>query len=119
MLRTTGEPIGFFMNLPDYNIPLKHVRGKLDLWGILKFLWYRRQIDRCRVIAICALPEYRRQMVPVALIHLGMQGATQPGKPYKQAELSWVWEDNTNSRSIIEATGCRLYKTFRVYEKQL
>ena len=114
-----GEMIGFWMGLPDYNIALKHVGGKLNWLGIIKFLWYRRQIDQGRVIAICSLPEYRRKMVPLGLIYLGMQGGIQKGKPYKRAELGWVWEDNFPSRKIIEAAGGKIYKTYRIYEKAL
>ena len=110
-----GEMIGFLMALPDYNIPLKKVNGKLNWWGILKFLWYRRQIDRARVIVICCLPEYRRKMVPLALIHL----AFQQGQSYQEAELSWVYEDNDASRRLIEEAGAKIYKTYRMYEKQL
>ncbi len=114
-----GEMVGFFMGLPDYNIPLKQVNGKLNWLGILKFLWYRRQIDQGRVIAICSLPEYRRKMLPLALIYLGMQGGIKKGKPYKRAELSWVWENNFSSRKLIEASGGKIYKTYRIYEKTL
>lgn len=114
-----GEMVGFWMSLPDYNIALKHVNGKLNWLGILKFLWYRRQIDQGRVIAICSLPEYRRKMVSLALIYLGMRGGIQKGKPYKRAELSWVFEDNFPSRKLIEASGGKIYKTYRIYEKSL
>jgi len=114
-----GEMIGFFMGLPDYNIPLKQVGGKLNWLGILKFLWYRRQINQGRVIAICSLPEYRRKMVPLALIYLGMSGGIQKGKPYQRAELSWVYEDNFPSRKLIEASGGKIYKTYRIYEKAI
>lgn len=114
-----GEMIGFFMGLPDYNIVLKQVNGKLNWVGILKFLWYRRQIDQGRVIAICSLPEFRRKMVPLGLIYLGMQGGIKKGKPYKRAELSWVYEDNHPSRKLIEASGGTIYKTYRMYEKAL
>jgi Acetyltransferase (GNAT) family len=114
-----GKMIGFWMGLPDYNIALKHVGGKLNWLGLLKFLWYRRQIDQARVIAVCALPEYRRKMVSLALIYLGMQGGLKKGKPYKRAELSWVFEDNDSSRKLIEAAGGRIYKTYRIYEKSL
>lgn len=114
-----GEMIGCFMGLPDYNIALKHVGGKLNWLGILKFLWYRRQIDQGRVIVVCSLPEYRRKMVPLALIYLGMQGGIKKGKPYKRAELSWVYEDNYPSRKLIEAAGGKIYKTYRIYEKAL
>jgi len=114
-----GEMIGFWMGLPDYNIPLKHVNGSLNWLGIIKFLWHRRQIDQGRVIAICSLPEFRRKMVPLALIYLGMSGGIQKGKPYRRAELSWVYEDNAASRKLIEASGGKIYKTYRMYEKTL
>ncbi|NEP16863.1 MAG: hypothetical protein F6J97_08145 [Leptolyngbya sp. SIO4C1] len=114
-----GQMIGFFMGLPDYNIPLKRVKGRLNWLGLLKFLWYRRQIDQGRVIAICSLPEYRRKMVPIALVYLGMRGGTQKRKPYKRAELSWVLEDNLPSRRIIESVGAAICKTYRIYEKSL
>lgn len=114
-----GEMVGFFMSLPDYNIPLKQVNGRLNVWGVLKFLWYKRQIDQGRVIAICSLPEYRRKMVPLGLIYLGLKGGMQKGKPYKRAELSWVFEDNFPSRKLIEASGGKIYKTYRIYEKSL
>ncbi len=114
-----GAMVGFFMGLPDYNIALKHVNGQLNWLGILKFLWYRRQIRQARIIAICALPEYRRQMVAPALIYLGHRGGTTKARPYHRAELSWVYEDNTPSRKIIEASGGRIYKTYRIYHKSL
>ncbi|MEM1239142.1 MAG: hypothetical protein AAGI45_04795 [Cyanobacteria bacterium P01_H01_bin.26] len=114
-----NKMVGFFMALPDYNIALKHVRGKLNWLGILKFLWYRRQIDQARVLAICTLPEYSRKMVALAVVYLGMKGGTEKKRPYKRSELSWVYEDNMRSRNIIESTGATIYKTYRIYEKAL
>lgn len=111
-----GEMIGFFMGLPNYNIALKQVNGKLNWLGIIKFLWYRRYINQGRIIAIASLPEYRRKMIPLALIYLGMKGGS---RKYKRAELSWVWEDNYPSRKIIEAAGGKIYKTYRIYEKEI
>jgi hypothetical protein len=114
-----GEMVGFWMGLPDYNIALQKVNGRLNLPGILKFLWYKRQINQGRVIAIASLPEFRRKMVPLGLIYLGMRGGQLKGKPYKRAELSWVYEDNYPSRKLIEASGGKIYKTYRIYEKSL
>jgi len=114
-----GEMIGLFMALPDYNIALKQVNGKLNWLGILKFLWHRRQIDRARVLLIASLPEHRRRMVPLALIHLGMSGGVQRKRPYQWAELGFVYEDNMPSRKVVEATGATIYKTYRAYEKAL
>lgn len=110
-----GEMVGFFMALPDYNIALKQVNGTLNWWGILKFLWYRRQIKQGRVLVICSLPEYRRKMIPLALIYW----VFQQRKSYRNTELSWVYEDNLSSRRLIEETGAKIYKTYRMYEKAL
>ncbi len=114
-----AEMIGFFMGLPNYNLALKHVNGKLNLWGMLKFLWYRRQVDQLRMIALCSLPEHRRKMVAPALIYLVHRNSTTKSRPYRQSELSWVYEDNLPSRKLIEASGGKIYKTFRIYEKAL
>ncbi len=114
-----GEMVGFFMALPDYNRVLKRVNGKLNWLGLLKVLWYRRQIDQARVIVICSLPEQRRRMVPLALIYLAMTTNAQKKRSYKRAELGYVYEDNTASRKVTEATGSEIYKTYRIYEKAL
>ena len=37
----------------------------------------------------------------------------------KWAEMSWILEDNTGMRHIMETIGATAYKTYRVYEKQL
>ena len=116
---SNGEMVGMWMGLPDYNIALKHLGGKLDWLGTLKFLWYHRQIDQGRVIYICSLPEYRRKMVSLALIYLGMQGGIKKGKPYKRAELGHIYEDNSASRKLVEAAGGKIHKTYRIYEKTL
>lgn len=113
------EMVGFFMALPDYNIALKHVNGKLNWLGILKFLWYRRQIDQGRVLVICSLPEHRRRMVPLALIYLTMINGTRKKPPYRRAEMGYVYEDNIASRKVTEAAGSKIYKTYRIYEKTL
>ncbi len=114
-----GKMIGFWMGLPDYNIPLKQVNGQLNWLGRLKFLWYRRQINQARAIAQASLPEYRRKMVSLALIYLAMEGGIKKNKPYQRAELSWVWEDNLAPRKLIEAAGGKIYKTYRIYQKAL
>lgn len=120
LVATTGEKmVGFCLALPDYNIPLQRVGGKLNWWGILKLLWYRRQINQARVSTIVSLPEYRRYMVSLGLIYWLQQQGTKPGKKYQQAELSWIWADNQASRKIIEASGAKLVKIYQVYELEL
>jgi hypothetical protein len=37
----------------------------------------------------------------------------------EEVEMSWILEDNTRMRHILEASGSRIYKTYRIYEKSL
>jgi hypothetical protein len=37
----------------------------------------------------------------------------------KKVELSWILEDNVGMRNIIESIGGRVYKTYRIYGKEL
>jgi len=54
-------------------------------------------------------------MVPLALIYRAFYN----NQSLAEAELSWVYEDNDPSRRVIEQTGANIYKTYRMYEKQL
>ena len=37
----------------------------------------------------------------------------------RELELSWILEDNKGMRNIIEAISGRVYKTYRIYSKDL
>jgi hypothetical protein len=38
---------------------------------------------------------------------------------YERVELSWILEDNLPIRRVIEDLGARVYKTYRIYEKEI
>jgi GNAT superfamily N-acetyltransferase len=110
-----GEPVGFAIELPDYNQALRHVNGKLFPFGLFKFLWYRRRIDSVRVLTLGAKPEYRQQGLYVLL----MKALIEAGQKASQArgEASWILEDNYPMRRGLERSGGRVYKTYRVFER--
>ena len=37
------KPVCFYINLPEVNQIFKYLNGQLDLWGKLKFLYYKRR----------------------------------------------------------------------------
>jgi len=79
------------MGLPDYNIPLKRV-GRLNWLEFSSFFGTAVRLIRtshCDLLTTRVSSENGTSR----LIYLGMQGGIK-GKPYKRAELSWVYEDN-------------------------
>jgi GNAT superfamily N-acetyltransferase len=112
-----GEAIGFALALPDYNQVLRHLNGQLLPFGVFKFLWYRRKISAARVLILGLKPGFRRRGIDAMLYLRLWQEAPRNGYPV--VECSWILEDNWDMRRALERMGARLYKTYRVYEKNL
>jgi len=57
-----------------------------------------------------------------AALAFGVISSTQQrgiDRGIKEVELSWILENNTGMRTIIESVGGSVYKTYRIYSKQL
>jgi GNAT superfamily N-acetyltransferase len=123
MVEKGGEPIGFGLSLPDLNEPLRKAYprpGVPETWTMLKLLWHwkvRRQVRWLRVFALGVLPEYRGRGVDALMYLETAKRAVQKG--YQRAEMSWILENNVMMNRAIEMLGGQIYKTYRMYEKDL
>lgn len=112
-----GAPAGFILSLPDYNIALRRMNGRLFPFGIFKLLWYRRRIDTVRTITLGLQPEHRGRGLEALLIaHINLE-AMDFG--FWHGECSWILEDNVPMRRVLERNGAVADKTYRVFEKPL
>lgn len=87
-----GEPIGFFITIPELNYIVKHVNGKISGLGILKFLYYR-YIKPGRValgLIFGVAAEYQGRGVEAAMIYAFCKRMIEDKKRYDWLELSWV-----------------------------
>lgn len=109
--------VGMALTLPDANLVLKKMGGHLFPFGIFKALWYQRKIEWLRVWALGVVPEYRKRGLDAVLYFETAKTALQKG--YRYMEGSWILENNVDIRRVIENMGGRIYKTYRVYEKEL
>src|SRR3712207_91858 len=112
-----GQVAGMAVALPDFNQVLKRARGRLLPSGIIAFLKRNRIIDRFRVAILGLRPEYRNKGLETVFIDEIYERAWSKG--YRSCECSWVLEDNRAMNRGIEASGAKLYKTYRVYQKEL
>ncbi|HZR79119.1 MAG TPA: hypothetical protein VFA58_07920, partial [Chthoniobacterales bacterium] len=59
-----NAPVAIVICVPDINVALKEVNGRLLRFGLpiglIKLLWYRRKIRRARFVALGVLEQYRR-----------------------------------------------------------
>ena len=112
-----GELAGMTVILPDVNQILKRARGRLFPFGIFALLNRKRIIDRLRLPILGVAAEHRNKGFEVVMIHHLYKRAMAKG--YKRCEASWTLEDNRAINRVIEASGARLSKVYRIYEKEL
>ena len=114
---TKEEPVGFALALPDYNQALRHMNGRLLPFGLFKLLWYKRKMNGARILTLGLKPGFRRIGID-AMLYLRLWEEA-PKNGYPLVECSWILEDNWPMRRGLERMGAELYKTYRIYEKEL
>ncbi len=112
-----GELAGFGLALPDLNVPLKQMNGRLFPVGWAKWLWHARKIRTARIVILGVLDKYRRSGV-AELMELEML-KNGPAHGIVNAEFSWILEDNMMMRTPLEKMGARVYRTYRMYDLPL
>lgn len=112
-----GEPAGVWVTMPDFNVAIKAIDGRLWPLGWWRLLRARRTITRYRAMILGVRPKFRRLGLPLIFVQrcrdeLARRGATL-------LELSWVLDDNREVIAGIERFGGRCTQTLRLYGKDL
>ena len=115
------QPVGFVIAVPDINVALRHINGRLTRFGLpiglLKLLYYRTKIRTGRHVALGVIEKYRRAGVAEMLVLRLMEEGFKRG--FTGIELSMTLEDNVLINRFIEAMGASHYKTYRIYRRIL
>ncbi len=111
-----GNPAGISLALPDINVGLSKMNGRLLPFGFLRFRRAMKRVTHMRIFGIAALEKYRHAGVTARLLNEIILRGTARG--YRTGEASWVLEDNVQSNRMIEnLLDPEHYKTYRLYEK--
>jgi GNAT superfamily N-acetyltransferase len=115
-----NAPVAFVICVPDINVALQHLNGRLTRFGLpiglIRLLYYRRKILKARFVALGVLEKYRRAGIAEMLVLQVMEEGASRGF---KGELSMTLEDNVMINRFIEAVGATKYKTYRIYSKSL
>ena len=118
-----GKPAAFIVLLPNINEIIQDLNGRLLPFGWLKMLW-RLKVkypNSARIPLMGVRSQYHDSLMGAALAFGVIASVQQPAlkRGIKEVELSWILEDNMGIRNIIESNSGRVYKTYRIYSKQL
>jgi hypothetical protein len=111
------EPIAFYINLPELNQIFRHVNGKLDLIGKLKFLWYRNKVTKMFGVSFGVIPEYQGRGVEGALAISAIPFVWSDKCPYVDVEMNWIGDFNPKMMHVCESIGAKIAKTHITFRK--
>ena len=116
-----NQPVGFALGLPDINVILRDLNGRLTRCGfpigLIKLLFCKKRIRKGRLIALGVIEKYRRAGIAEILVLRVMEETMV--KRGITGELSMTLEDNFMINRFLEAIGARRYKTYRIYSKPI
>jgi len=108
-----GQPIGFAMALPDVNVLLRGLNGRLWPLGWLKLLWGLPRLRQYRMWALGVVPEYQGKAVD-SLLYRHLHQALYHRKV--RLEINYVLEDNAPMNNALRNLGVKDLRRYRVYE---
>ena len=112
-----GEAVGFIVALPDINVVLKQIKGKLFPTGIFKFFKKKKNIKTLRIITLGIVDSYRNKGIDYVLITEVTNNAFKKGIRF--GECSWILEDNKKMNNALIKLSGEVYKIYRIYEKEI
>jgi GNAT superfamily N-acetyltransferase len=112
-----GEPVGFCIVIPDVNVALAKIRGKLFPFGIVRLLWNLPRIRAERFMALGIRNDYRKKGVAPLLIAEATEASRRHGM--KTCEIGWTLEDNDLVNRVILSFGAVRSTVHRIYERRL
>src|SRR5262249_47513511 len=99
-----NEPVGFTLCLPDINVLLRDLNGRLTRFGLpiglIKLLFHKKRIRKGRLIALGVVEKYRRYGIAEMLVLCVMEETMI--KRGITGELSMTLEDNVMINRFLE-----------------
>lgn len=115
----SGEPIAFYMNLPEVNQIFKYVNGKLDWLGKLKFVYHKwkKSCNKMLGLVFGIVPEHQGKGVEGALVLATAQMVQKDYQRYDVMEMNWIGDFNPKMIRVVEQVGGDIVKTHITYRK--
>ncbi len=118
-----GEPAAVAVALPNLNELIKDLHGSLFPVGLPKLLWRLKVVGpkTARLIILGIKRKFRSQRKYAGLSTYLYTKMNHTGRDlgFEWGELSWTDEDNGPVNVAIKFMGGKIYKRYRVYEREL
>ncbi|MFZ6000782.1 MAG: hypothetical protein ACOYW3_09750 [Bacteroidota bacterium] len=113
------DPIIFFLSLPEVNQIFKHLNGKLDWIGKLKFVWHRFRGKNRKAFGVLfgVVPEHQGKGVDGAIIMAFRKLMQEDYRQYDEYEMNWIGDFNPKMIRVAEQINTQVVKRHATYRK--
>ena len=113
-----GKPAGFYISVIDVNKIFKPLKGNLNWWGKIKFLWYKSttKVNRIRGIVFGVIPAYQNLGLETGMIMSLYKAAQKYHPEITASELAWIGDFNPKMHSLFIALGAKTTKIHHTYQ---
>ncbi|MFO8022936.1 MAG: GNAT family N-acetyltransferase, partial [Perlabentimonas sp.] len=108
-----GQPIGYMISLPDFNMVFKKIRnGKLTIGGLYHLISWKKSVDKIRLMILGVLPEFRKKGVD-GIFYLHLYDYIKK-RNLKYAEICYVMEQNSSVLQLLNHLKAERVKTYQL-----
>jgi hypothetical protein len=114
-----NDPIIFFLSLPEVNQIFKHLNGRLDWLGKLKFLWHQWRGTNRKAFGVLfgVVPEHQGKGVDGAIIMAFRKLMQEDYRQYDEYEMNWIGDFNPKMIRVAEQINTQVVKRHATYRK--
>jgi hypothetical protein len=112
-----GEPAAFVVGMPDMTAGIQKARGRLLPFGFLHILRAAKKTKQLDLLLGAVREKYRGMGLDVLMGFKMLTSAREAGFDYLDSHHEM--ESNVKVRAEMERMGGKVYKRFRVYQKNL
>jgi hypothetical protein len=111
-----GEPASFLVSVPDLHEISAKTGGTLKWWQLPRLIGFKKRAVKFRPLAFGTDPRYRGRGLEALVFIEGFKWTKEHYPNLKVLEGGFVSEKNWIMRRSLEALGCKIAKTYRVYK---
>ena len=111
-----GEPASFLVSVPDLHEISAQTNGRLKWWHLPKLIGFKKRAEKFRPLAFGTDPRFRGRGLEALVFAEGHKWVRKHYPNLKVLEGGFVSEKNWIMRRSLEALGCEIAKTYRVYK---
>jgi GNAT superfamily N-acetyltransferase len=111
-----GEPASFLVSVPDLHEISAKTGGTLKWWQLYHLIGFKKRAQKFRPLAFGTVPKYRGRGLEALVFAEGLRWTKEHYPNIETLEGGFVSEKNWIMRRSLEAFGCEIAKTYRVYK---